>query len=96
MTATGKAEVVVKGLEITATLYWEDSGTQVRFTLKGTISGSKVTVRETIHNSDAGSSTYSGRRLVGKWPEFDGTVGVDSITLFDGFSMIGISKDVIR
>jgi len=36
-------------------LFWSGSDTDVQITLKGSITGDKVAVKETVHNSD-----YSG------------------------------------
>ena len=92
--ATGNADVVINGSAITATLFWSDSEKDIQITLKGSITGDKLTVKETVHNSDYSGSTYTGTRTVKKWPEFSGTTGVETITLSDGLGMIGISRSL--
>jgi hypothetical protein len=92
--ATGNADVVINGGTITATLFWSDSEKDIQITLKGSITGDKLTVKETVHNSDYSGSTYTGTRTVKKWPEVSGTIGVETITLSDGLGMIGISRSL--
>jgi hypothetical protein len=92
--ATGNADVVINGGAITATLFGNSSDKNVVITLKGSMTGDKLTVRETVHNSDNSGSTYSGVRTVKRWPEFSGTTGIETITLSDGLGMIGISRSL--
>jgi hypothetical protein len=92
--ATGDADVVINGAAITATLFRSGSEKEVQMTLKGSVTGAKLTVKETVHNSDYSGSTCTGTRTVKKWPEFSGTIGVETITLSDGFGMIGISRSL--
>lgn len=54
--ATGNADVVIKGKQFTAALFWNGSDTDVQITLKGSIAADKLTVKETVQNSDF----YSG------------------------------------
>jgi hypothetical protein len=89
----GFADVTVIKGRLTAKLYWEGSISDVKITLNGTVSKSRIAVKETIHNSDFSGSTYTGGLAVQKFKEaFAGATGVETITLSDGFGMIGLTR----
>lgn len=90
----GTADVLIEGERFNAKLFWKDSDKDVKLSLRGTIKNGKVSVTETIHESDAGDSIYKGTFQRKKWKEFSGTVGAESITLSDGWGMIGITRSI--
>jgi hypothetical protein len=90
----GTADVLIKGERFNAELFLKDSDKDVKLSLHGTIKNGKVSVIETIHESDAGESTYKGTFQRKQWKEFSGPVGAESITLSDGWGMIGITRSI--
>jgi len=89
----GPADVSIHGSEFTAKLFWQDSGDKVRIILAGTIKDGCIRATENIQECDYTGSTYQGRFERKKW-DFDGTTGAESITLSDGWNMIGINRDL--
>jgi hypothetical protein len=90
----GNAELAMAGDQFTAKLFWKGSDTNLQILLKGTIKAGRITVEETLQESDSGGSTYHGTLREKKWAEFAGTVGGESITLSDGWGMIGITRGI--
>ena len=90
----GNADVVIEGEKFNAKLYWKDSDRDVKISLSGTIKSGKISVTQTIHESDIGESTYKGTFQRKRWEEFAGTIGAESITLSDGWGMIGITRSL--
>ena len=90
----GHAEVVISGEDFEARLS-SDSGKQIAF-LKGTIQKGNVTAKERISASDFSGSTYHGKLSRKRWPESAGTTGAESITLSDGWGMIGLSRSLLK
>jgi len=88
----GDAEVVVTGNQFRVTLF-SDGGT-VQSTLKGTIHNEKIAATEMVANSDYSGSKYRGTFERKSWNEVAGTTGAESITLSDGWGMIGITRSV--
>ena len=90
----GNADVLIEGERFNAKLFWKDSDKDVKLSLSGTIKKGKITVTETVHNSDYSGSTYKGTFQSKRWEEFSGTVGAESITLSDGWGMIGMTRSI--
>lgn len=88
----GFAEVVVSGEHFEAKLF-SDSGEQTEL-LTGTIQKGTVTAKERILASDFSGSTYQGKLAKKRWPQFSGTSGGESITLSDGWNMIGLTRNL--
>src|SRR5215831_14690202 len=66
-----------------------------RSRLQGSIANGKISVKEIIHESDYGGSTYTGTLKTQKWKEvFEGSTGIETITLSDGFGMIGLTRTI--
>ena len=89
----GHAEVVISGEHFEARLL-SDSGKELVSTLHGTVRKQTIAAKERISASDFSGSSYRGTLARKTWPAFAGTSGVESITLSDGYSMIGIRKNV--
>ncbi len=97
-TNRGTAEVTIQGRQFTAKLFWSDSKTDVQIELKGSIVKGKLTVTETVFNTDfGGPSKYRGGLTTLKFaqPLTNGDAGFQTITLTDGLAMIGLTR-VIR
>jgi len=92
----GNAEVTVKGRQFIATLFLEGSDGNPRITLKGSLSHGRLTVKEIVHDTDVGMSTFKGTRVILKVPNFADTAGTEVITLSDGFSMIGLTRNLLK
>lgn len=91
----GDAEVTIKDGQLRAELFFDGSTKDVQISLKGSISNGTIRVQETVHESDYGGSTYTGRLTNQKWKEvFDGSTGIETITLSDGFGMIGLTRTI--
>ena len=88
----GHADVVISGEHFEASLFSE-SGGQIAF-LKGTIQKGHVTAKERVSASDFSGSTYHGKLARKRWPDSAGTTGAESITLSDGWGMIGLSRSL--
>ena len=87
----GDAEVEITDGKVDATLFWEGSTKIIRFSLKGSVVNGNLVVKETVHNSDFSSSTYTGKLVVQEYKGlYPGKTEV--ITLSDGFSMIGLTR----
>jgi hypothetical protein len=91
--AQGDAEVAISGDHFEARLL-SDSGNQIVSSLEGTIRKGNITAKERISNSDFDGSTYNGTLSKKNWPEFAGTSGAESITLSDGWGMIGLRRSI--
>jgi hypothetical protein len=89
----GDAEVVITGDQFRVTLF-SDSGKNVQSSLKGTIHNGKITTSETVAGSDYSGSTYRGTFERKRWNEVAGTTGAESITLSDGWGMIGLTTSI--
>ena len=89
----GDAEVAISGEHFEAKLF-SDSGKQIVASLKGTLQKEKITAREQVSDSDFSGSTYHGTLARKSWPAFAGTIGAESITLSDGWGMIGLQRSV--
>ena len=90
----GNAEVTIQGETFSARLFWQDSDSKVQIALKGTLKNGQILAKEIVQDSDYSGSTYHGTRQKKKWAEFSGTIGAESITLSDGWGMIGIARTV--
>jgi hypothetical protein len=88
----GRAEVEIKDSDFVARLFSGDDPLHEVIYLKGTIENGKITVEETIHNTDYFGSTYKGTHSKKTWDGFADSTGAESITLSDGWGMIGINK----
>jgi outer membrane biogenesis lipoprotein LolB len=89
----GDAEVSIKDGKFSAKLFWKDSGKDVQIILQGSIRNGQITTKETVQGSDYTGSIYHGTLQRKKWGEvFAGTTGAESITLSDGWNMIGITR----
>jgi uncharacterized protein YfaP (DUF2135 family) len=93
-TLGGYAEVVVDGEIFRARLIATGSDQTVEISLKGKIKDGKISAKETIEGSDYTGSIYHGSIEKKKWENTGGTVGGESITLTDGWSMIGITRAI--
>jgi hypothetical protein len=89
----GDAEVAITGGQFRVTLF-SDSNKTVQSSLKGTIHNGKIVARETVANSDYSGSTFQGTFERKRWDEFSGTTGAESITLSDGWGMIGLTRSI--
>lgn len=93
--SSGDAEVAIKDGQLSAKLFAHGSTKDIQISLKGSIANGTIRVKETVHESDYGGSTYTGRLTNQKWKEiFDGSTGVETITLSDGFDMIGLTRTI--
>lgn len=90
----GNADISIQGDKFEAKLFWKDSDKDVRIVLKGTVRNGKIVVNEGVQESDQNGSTYHGALQRKKWDEFAGTIGAESITLTDGWGMIGITRAI--
>jgi hypothetical protein len=88
----GDADVVIAGDQFRVTLFSE--GKTVQSSLKGTIHNEKIAASETVANSDYSGSTYRGTFERKSWNEVAGTTGAESITLSDGWGMIGLTRSI--
>lgn len=89
----GDAEVIVSGGRFEAKLFF-GSGNQIVSSLQGTIQNGNITAKERISASDFSDSTYRGTLAKKMWPESAGSKGAESITLSDGWGMIGLRRTV--
>ena len=87
----GDAEVEISDGKLDATLFWEGSTKIIRFSLKGSLINGNLVVKEIVHNSDFGGSTYTGKLTVQEW-KGPSPGKTEVITLSDGFSMIGLTR----
>ena len=90
----GKGSIEIYNEKFTAKLYWGDLPNKIKYTLKGNIKNNKISVIETVHNSDFSGSTYTGTYDKKTWEGFADIAGAESINLSDGWSMIGISRPI--
>ncbi|HKD29351.1 MAG TPA: hypothetical protein VKC66_26000 [Xanthobacteraceae bacterium] len=93
----GEAEVTINGQQFGAKLFWEDrSGVQLLLT--GTIANGRLTVTETVNDSDVGKSIYAGTHTMSKWTVriASGATGVETINLSNKLSMIGITRTIYK
>jgi hypothetical protein len=91
----GVAKIEISNGQFTARLFWEGSDKDAQIPLKGSISGSAISARETVLGSDYSGSTYTGRLTTKRWAAgTDGLAGVETITLSDGLGMIGITRAI--
>jgi hypothetical protein len=88
----GDAEVAITGDQFRVTLFTD--GKTVRSSLRGTIHNEKIAASETVANSDYSGSTYRGTFQRKSWNEVAGTTGAESITLSDGWGMIGLTRNI--
>jgi hypothetical protein len=88
----GFAEVVIDGDKFSARLISKGPDKGVEILLKGTIKNGRISAKETIQGSDYTGSIYEGAIQTKKWENTGGTIGAESITLTDGWSMIGITR----
>jgi hypothetical protein len=93
-TLSGYAEVVVDGEIFRAELIATGSDKKLEISLKGKIKDGKISAKETIEGSDYTGSIYQGSIEKKKWENTGGTIGGESITLTDGWSMIGITRAI--
>ena len=89
----GTAQVSIDGAKFSAKLFWKDSSDKVQIVLDGTIKNGRITATETIQESDYTGSVIHGTFTRRHWT-FSGTTGAESITLSDGWNMIGITRDL--
>jgi hypothetical protein len=89
----GDAEVRISGEHFEAKLF-SDSGNQVISSLQGTIQKGNIAAKERVSKSDFSGSTYRGTLARKSWPELAGTTGAESITLSDGWGMIGLQRSL--
>ena len=94
----GFADVTIEGQSFEATMFWGPAKTtDVRITLKGTISKGAITATETVLDTDLEPSKYSGRYERQIWKaRFEGAVGTEAITLSDGYNMIGLRRNIAK
>jgi hypothetical protein len=88
----GDAEVVITGDQFRVTLF--SDGNTIQSALKGTIHNKKIAATERVANSDYSGSTYRGTFERKTWNEVAGTTGAESITLSDGWGMIGLTRSI--
>ena len=91
----GDAEVVITGGQVRVTLF-SDSDKTIQSSLKGTIRNGKIVASETVANSDYSGSTFHGTFERKRWTEVAGTTGAESITLSDGWGMIGVTRSILK
>lgn len=90
----GTAQIVISGRKFSAKLFGQSSP-EVQIVIEGTIENGRIEAKEEIQGSDYTGSVYHGTFGQKKWPEeFAGTTGAQSITLSDGWNMIGINRDL--
>jgi hypothetical protein len=89
----GDAEVVITGGQFRVTLFSIPDKT-LQSSIKGTIHNGKIVASETVAASDYSGSTFRGTFKRKKWDEFSGTTGAESITLSDGWGMIGLTRNI--
>jgi hypothetical protein len=85
--------VAISGEHFEAKLFSE-SDNQIVSSLHGAIQKGNVTAKERVSGSDFSGSSYRGTLAKKRWPEFAGTIGAESITLSDGWGMIGLRRSV--
>ena len=90
----GNAEIIIQGEKFSAKLFRNHSDTDLQIALDGSVKDGRITVKETVQESDNTGSTYHGTLQKKKWEEFSGTIGAESITLSDGWGMIGIRRNI--
>lgn len=90
----GTAQIMTKGTKFTARFFGQTSS-EIQIVLDGTIENGRITAKEEIQGSDYTGSVYHGTLVKKNWQEsFAGTSGGESITLSDGWNMIGINRDL--
>jgi hypothetical protein len=87
----GTAEVSVAGHTFRANLF-PNGSKHVAIKLVGNIEGQRITATEFVEGTDGRAATYRGRLLKSTWKETQGVTGVETITLTDGWSTIGLTR----
>ena len=90
----GLADVEIQGTKFQAKLYDEKNPKDVDIILKGTIKAGKIKVVETEMNTDVGESDFSGTYLSEKNKSDPSAKAFESINLSDGYSMIGLTREI--
>jgi hypothetical protein len=90
----GNARVVITGDQIQVELYSQSEGRPLELSLKGKIHDGKIVVNEIAPNTDYSGATFRGTLERKRWNEFSGTTGAESITLSDGWGMIGLTRTI--
>jgi hypothetical protein len=90
----GNADVSIQRDKFEAELFRKNSDRDLEIVLKGVVKDGELTVKEVLQNSDYSGSTYHGAVQTKKWDEFSGTIGAESITLTDGWGMIGLTRTI--
>jgi len=88
----GKATVHIEGKSFTAELFDEADALLIK--MNGTIQGNRLKVRTVTQNADYGSSEMSGELKSRKWKGFADTIGRQTITLSDGWNLIGLTREL--
>jgi hypothetical protein len=91
----GEADILVAGDKFHAKLFSRGSH-DVQIELSGTIRGRQVTALESVQGTDGEAATYRGHVSRSSWKPVQGNSGVETITLSDGWSMIGITPGVAK
>lgn len=90
----GKAKVTIVGTSFTAELFDPDDPETVLYLVRGRIREQRVVAQSETKNSDFGSSKMSGEIRRKKWKGFVETVGRQTITLSDGWNLLGITREL--
>ena len=90
--AKGKAQVSLAGGKLDAQMI-DDEG--VEYTIRGTITKSKVRASFTVVDSDYfKSAPFSGTYLRKQWSGFAESQGRESISLSDGWNFLGLVREI--
>jgi len=92
----GDAEVTVNGERFVAQLFAKGSHENPQISLKGNIKADRIIVVEIVVGTDGPAATYKGSLRKSKWRDGAEYAGVETITLTDGWSVIGLTRAIKR
>src|SRR5258705_9060239 len=93
----GTAAVTIKGQTFEASLFWRDKPDDVLIRLLGTIKKGQIKVTETLLATDLAPAEYTGKYEKMIWSDpFQQAKGTETITLSDGYNMIGLRRNIAK
>ncbi|HZV97690.1 MAG TPA: hypothetical protein VFF74_01745 [Methylophilaceae bacterium] len=90
----GMAEVRISKDAFEAKLYKPDNLQTVYIKLSGTIDKNWIVASHNVTNAGRGFNKFRGPRKSSHWKGFEEHTGVETITLTDGWSMIGLTRGI--
>ena len=92
----GLAEVRIKNDGFEARLYKPTDLKTVYMRLNGTIDKSRIVANQTMADNSKSPSKFRGPMKSSHWKAFENHSGVETITLTDGWSMIGLTRGISK